>query len=117
MKKNMIAAIVLSISIVSAIASASAASYEGKIWTGKPNSPGLGYYCTAAQNKSDGNVSTHYQWAKTYLYDGSVISARQDGKNVRVVASSGKTHPKRGEGGYGESGWKTSGSFSSSAWD
>ncbi len=43
-----------------------AATYDGAIWTGKPTIFGIGYYCTAAQNRSQGDVSTHWAKAKTW---------------------------------------------------
>ena len=117
MKKRTLAAIILSVALATVATTAYAASYEGKIWTGKPTIFGIGYYCTAAQNNSGGNQDSHFQWAKTYLYYGSVIEDSYSGQNKRVVASSGSTHPKKGEGAYGESGFIAKGSFKSTAWD
>lgn len=92
------------------------ASYEGSIWTGKPNSAGIGYYCTAARNDSQGDTSTHWAWARTY-YSGTSSYQRKTG-NVRAVASSGTVHPTSGEGQYGEKGWSCQvGKFKSDAWD
>ena len=117
MKKKVLTTIAILAIMTTMITTSYAASYDGKIWTGKPTVFNIGYYCTAAQNKSGGNESTHFQWAKTYLANGQVINAREEGKNTRVVASSKNVHPLRGKGGYGEKGWETTGSFSSGAWD
>lgn len=92
------------------------ASYEGAIWTGKPTALGIGYYCTAAQNKSGGDTSTHWAWAKTY-YSGTNSYDYQTG-NTRAVASSGSVKPTSGRGQYGETGWESDiGVFKASAWD
>ena len=94
-----------------------AASYDGAIWTGKPNSLGIGYYCTAAQNRSQGDASTHWAKAKTWASGvSSPIVASVTG-NKRAVASTCNHKPYKGWGSYGETGWSTSGSFGSSAWN
>lgn len=82
-----------------------AASYEGRIWTGKPGILGVGYYCTAAQNLSSGNTDSHWAWAKTF-FNGTHSYTRETGNN-RAVAKSGKTLPTKGEGQYGQPGWSS----------
>lgn len=54
MKKRTLAAIILSVALATVATTAYAASYEGKIWTGKPTIFGIGYYCTAAQINPEG---------------------------------------------------------------
>ena len=96
---------------------AMAASYDGRIWTGKPTIIGTGYYCTAAQNKSGGDVSTHFAKAKTWkTINGTPVNGAATGNN-RAVASTGSTKPVKGWGQYGETGWSTEGIFAAGAWD
>lgn len=52
MRKTILSMMIVGVFALLAFSFALAASYAGSIWTGKPNSLGIGYYCTAAQNKS-----------------------------------------------------------------
>lgn len=98
--------------MISAVALARA-SYSGSVWTGKPAGP-IGYYCTAAQNTSQGNTSTH--WAE--IVCGQRHIYKKSKGNARAVASSGRVHPDSGSGQYGKKGWKSNvGTFKRSAWD
>lgn len=115
MKKAFTSALVTIFAVTMLTITALAASYEGAIWTGKSLFPGVGYYCTAAQNRSGGDTSTHWAWARTY-YSG-ISSYEHKIGNIRAIASSGSVPPTSGKGSYGEPGWSTSGSFNSSAWD
>lgn len=122
MKKTVLTMVALVVCLLLAFTTALAASYDGSIWTGKPNSLGIGYYCTAAQNRSQGDVSLHWARAKTWKPNGEVIVAEAAGNN-RAVASTGSVKPYKGWGSYGEYDdggkvlWSTEGNFVSSAWD
>lgn len=61
MRKFISALLVISVCAVLMASIAFAANYDGHIWTGKTNILGMSYYCTAAQNRSTGDVST--RWA------------------------------------------------------
>lgn len=117
MRKKMLTMMVAMVCAILVFSVALAASYDGSIWTGKPNALGLGYYCTAAKNESQGDVSTHWASAKTWTSSGATPVEGNAKGNERAVASTGKTHPYKGWGSYGEDGWSTDGWFSSSAWD
>lgn len=64
MRKTILSMMIVGVCALLAFSIALAASYDGAIWTGKPNVLGIGYYCTAAQNKSGGDTSTHWAQAK-----------------------------------------------------
>lgn len=66
MRKRMLSIMAVMLCSLLLFSVAFAASYDGAIWTGKPNALGIGYYCTAAQNRSQGDVSTHWAKAKTW---------------------------------------------------
>lgn len=117
MRKTILSMMIVGVLALLAFSFALAASYDGAIWTGKPNVLGIGYYCTAAQNKSGGDTSTHWAQAKTWRPSGGEPAEDFEWGNTRAVASTGKTHPSKGWGAYGETGWSTSGWFKSSAWD
>lgn len=117
MRKMILSMMIVGVLALLAFSFALAASYAGSIWTGKPNSLGIGYYCTAAQNKSAGDTSTHWAKATTWPPSGGKPAKASETGNTRAVASTGRTHPYKGWGSYGETGWSTSGSFKSSAWD
>ena len=119
MKKSLVRVFLVSVCVLALAISAAHAthSYEGSIWVGKPTILGTGYYCTAAQNRSGGDVTTHWAKAKTWKTSGGTpVSATASGNN-RAVASTNTTKPYKGWGSYGETGWSTEGNFSSSAWD
>lgn len=116
MRKFITVLMAISVCAVLMASIAFAANYDGHIWTGKPNILGMGYYCTAAQNRSAGDVSTHWATAKTWKPSGSYVTGSATGNNT-AVASTGQTKPYKGWGSYGETGWSTEGSFRASAWD
>ena len=117
MRKRILIMIVACICALLTFSCALAASYSGSIWTGKPNFLGIGYYCTAAKNTSGGDVSTHWAKAKTWITSGGAPVKDSASGNNRAAAKTGKTHPYKGWGAYGETGWSTEGTFKASAWD
>ena len=116
MRKRMLSIMAVMLCSLLPFSVAFAASYDGAIWTGKPTILGIGYYCTAAQNRSQGDVSTHWAKAKTWAAGLKPVIASAIGNN-RAVASTGSVKPYKGWGSYGESDWSTEGKFASGAWD
>lgn len=116
MRKRMFSIMAVMLCSLLLFSVAFAATYDGAIWTGKPTIFGIGYYCTAAQNRSQGDVSTHWSKAKTWAAGLAPVTASASG-NDRAVASTGSVKPYKGWGSYGETGWSTEGKFASGAWD
>ncbi len=106
MKRVFLCMIIGVFAFVMLSAASLAASYEGRIWTGKPGFLAIGYYCTAAQNLSSGNTASHWAWAKTYF--NKTFSYMRETGNNRAVAKSGSIKPAKGEGRYGQTGWSSS---------
>ena len=98
--------------------SALAASFSGRIWTGKPigGPGGLGYYCTASQNTSSNSVNPK-AYAEAYR-NGVLLASNTVYSNQRCVANCGnRNKPTSGYGYYQEVGGFAEARFSAGAWE
>ena len=98
--------------------SALAASFFGRIWTGKPigGKGGVGYYCTASQNTSPNSVNpVAYAEARR---NGVLLASQTIYSNKRCVANCGNMNkPTSGYGYYKEVGGFADATFTAGAWD
>lgn len=98
--------------------SALAASFSGRIWTGKPigGKGGVGYYCTASQNTSPNSVNpVAYAEARR---NGVLLAKNTVHSNKRCVANCGNMNkPTSGYGYYKEVGGFADATFTAGAWD
>lgn len=98
--------------------SALAASFSGRIWTGKPigGRGGMGYYCTAAQNTSPNSVNP-VAHAEAY-HNGALLASQTIYSNKRCVANCGNMNkPTSGYGYYKEAGGFADATFTAGAWE
>ncbi len=119
MKKSLIAGISVVLLLITLVVGASAAGFDGAIWTGKPTILGLGYYCTAAQNRSASGTN-RCSYAESKNSSGKIIASDSksgDKGTDRSVANSGATKPNSGYGWYKETGGFADMSFNSYAYD
>ncbi len=99
------------------VSSSLAAAIEGSTWTGSPKrilGIVIGYYCTAAQNKSANGIDRK-AYAKSKK-NGKVIAEANATGNDKAIANSGFNKPTSGYGKYSEKDGFGEGTFSAGAY-
>lgn len=118
MKRSLVCVAACIVLLLMLAGSALAATFTGRIWTGKPigGKGGVGYYCTASQNTSSNSINPK-AYAEAYRY-GILLASNTVYSNARCVANCGNQNkPTRGYGYYQENGGFAEAYFTAGAWD